>query len=745
MRFPLTPGRLAGFSARHPWWVIGTWALVLALAIIAAPGLKNAVSGDEMRFLNNPDSVQGQTLIQTKMDGALTASSSSMETVLVHSDFATVEDPEFRQAVDQTTSALAGEPGVAQVFNYYQAALLMPKSAAAMVSADGHTTLIAVSFAGTSSEIAKNMSGFLSSVRARSTDMFDVATVGQSSISHDLNQTAENDLTRAEMIGLPITLFVLVFVFGALTAAGVSIALALIAIGVSVGVVGLVSFFIPQSFFILNVIMMIGLAVGIDYALFIIERYREERRQGLSKLEAITRTGSTASKAVLFSGGTVMLALVGLFIVPITTFHSLGTGAVLVVGIAVVAMLTLVPAILSVLGDRVNWPLIRWHRRKHDGRQVHSGHTLYKGFWGKFTKGVMARPLVGVVLIVVVLLAAASPAIMLKTGSSGGAKALPPGERRDAYQLLVDNFPGGLLSPVQIVVEGAESPDIDRAIVGLEERMAASGDFAGAATVTWNQAKDVALISIPLAMEANSPAAYQVIERLRSDLVPEAFARVDASVHVTGRTALSHDSVQLVNGLTPAVLAFVLGLTFILLMVVFRSIVIPLNAIMMNLLSVGAAYGMLVLVFQKGFGHQLFEFQQVATIEPWVPIFLFCILFGLSMDYHVFLLSRIREHYDRTDKSRESVAVGLKATSRIITGAALIMVVVFSTFAAGSLVMLQQVGFGLAVAVLLDATLIRSILVPASMALMGRLSWYLPRALRLILPRIRVEPGAERL
>jgi len=246
-------------------------------------------------------------------------------------------------------------------------------------------------------------------------------------------------------------------------------------------------------------------------------------------------------------------------------------------------------------------------------------------------------------------------------------------------------------------------------------------------------------------LEANSPAAYQVIERLRSDLIPESFARMDASVHVTGRTALSYDSVRLVNGLTPAVLAFVLGLTFILLMVVFRSVIIPLNAIMMNLLSVGAAYGMLVLVFQKGFGHQLFGFQQVATIEPWVPIFLFCILFGLSMDYHVFLLSRIREHYDRTDKSRESVAVGLKATSRIITGAALIMVVVFSTFAAGSLVMLQQVGFGLAVAVLLDATLIRSILVPASMALLGRLSWYLPRALRLILPRIRVEPGAERL
>ncbi|MFH0916428.1 MAG: MMPL family transporter [bacterium] len=740
MKFPLTTGRMAGFSARHPWWVIGVWVLFLVLAAIASPGLKNALTGDEMRFLNNPDSVQGQTLIEEKMTGVMTSSSSTTETVLVHSDTATVDDPAFKQVVEKATGALAGETGtVAQVFNYYQVSMLAPEAAAAMVSADRHTTLIAVSLAGTSAAINENMSGYLGTVEAQSADGFVVTTVGQSSIQHEFTTTAEKDLTKAEMIGLPITLLVLVFVFGALTAAGVSMALALVAIFVSIGVIAIVGHFVPQSFFIVNVIMMIGLAVGIDYALFIIERYREERRQGLSKLEAITRTGSTASRAVLFSGGTVMLALTGLFIVPITTFRSLGAGALLVVGIAVFAMLTLVPAMLSLLGDRVNWPLVRWHRKKHDGEQVHSGLTVYRGFWGKFTKGIMARPAVGVVLTVVILLAAAAPALMLKTGASGGPETLPPGERRDAYEMLVDNFPAGLLSPVQIVVDGEETAQIDQAIAGLQVQMATSGHFAGTATVVWNQAKDVALISVPLVMKANSPAAYQAIDHLRSDLIPESFAGLDAPVHVTGQSALDHDSVRLVNRLTPAVLAFVLGLTFILLMVVFRSVVVPLNAILMNLLSVGAAYGMLVLVFQKGIGHQLFGFQRTSTIESWVPIFLFCILFGLSMDYHVFLLSRIREHYDRTDRSREAVAVGLKATSRIITGAALIMVVVFSTFAAGNLVMLQQVGFGLAVAVLLDATLIRSILVPASMALLGKLSWYLPRVLRRILPRIRIE------
>jgi RND superfamily putative drug exporter len=746
MKFPLTTGKMANFSARRPWWVIGVWVALIVLAAVATPGLKTALAGDEMKFLNNPDSVQGQTLLAEKMSGVPTASSDATETVLVHSDAATVDDAQFQQVVQDTTVALAGKTGtVAQAYNYYQASLFDAGAASALVSADRHTTLIVVTLAGTSAQIGDNIEGYLATVEAQNADGYVVATVGESSIGHEFTTTAENDLRKAEIIGLPVTLLVLVFVFGALMAAGVSLVLALVAIFVSIGVISVVGVFVPQSFFIVNVIMMIGLAVGIDYALFIIERYREERRQGLGKIEAITATGATASKAVLFSGGTVILALLGLFIVPITTFRSLGLGALLVVMIAVLAMLTLVPAMLSVLGDRVNWPLIRWHRKKHTGERVHSARTVYMGFWGKITKGIMARPIVGVVLTVVILLAIAAPALMLKTGAAASPETLPPGDRRAAYQLLVDNFPAGLLTPVQIVVSGQETAGLDQAIRDLQGRMQASGDFSGSSIVTWNQTKDLALITAPLSLAADSPEAYQTIKDLRNDLIPASFATsLGASVHVTGQTALDGDSVALVNKLTPAVLAFVLGLTFILLMVVFRSIVVPLNAILMNLLSVGAAYGMLVLVFQKGIGHQLFGFQQTPTIESWVPIFLFCILFGLSMDYHVFLLSRIREHYDRTDKSREAVAVGLKATSRIITGAALIMVVVFSTFAAGNLVMLQQVGFGLAVAVLLDATLIRSILVPASMAMLGKISWYLPRALKRVLPRISLEGGRRK-
>ena len=732
MKLPLGTGRLADFSARRPWWVIGIWVTFLVASILAFPGLSHALTATEMQFLSSPDSVKAQRLVDQKMSGT----SGDMETLLVHSDKYSVDDPAFRQVVaNATTAVTAQSSAVTSAFNYYQASVFDPTSANAMVSADRHTTLIPVTLATASG----SLSTYMSTVDKLKSSGFIVTTVGGASIGHDLASTATTDLRKAEMVGLPITLAVLVLVFGALVAAGVSLVLALTAIGVSIGAIIAIGAIIPQSFFIVNIVMMIGLAVGIDYALFIIERYREERRQGLDKHEAIVMTGRTASRAVLFSGGTVMLALLGLFIVPITTFRSLGLGAVVVVGVAVMAMLTLVPSLISLLGDRLDWPVLRRHRKIKDGERLHSGANMYRGFWGRFTKGIMKRPIVGVVITVVILLAATAPAFSLKTGAAGGADSLPDGPRKAAYELLVNNFPAGMLAPVQIVVNGKETAALDAGIAKLQAEMAATGDFATAATVSWDQAKDLALIEAPLKVDPNSPAGYSVVSTLRTSVIPHSFTGSTVPVYVTGQTALNADSTHLVSRLTPIVLAFVLGLTFILLMVVFRSIVVPINAIIMNLLSVGAAYGLLVLVFQKGIGHRLFGFQQTPTIQSWVPIFLFCILFGLSMDYHVFLLSRIREHYDQTDKSREAVAVGLKATSRIITGAAAIMVVVFATFAAGNLAMLQQLGFGLAVAVFLDATLIRSVLVPTSMALLGKISWYLPRALHRVLPRIHLE------
>lgn len=751
--------RLARLSARRPWVVISVWAVFLILAGIAASTVGGVLGAQEMDFTNTPESVRGAQLLEDRLRGVVPET----ETVIVRSDGgATVDDPAFRAVVEGVTDDVGALDGaVASAFSYYDVKTLGAPQAETMVSRDRHATIIQVALVeegaeGSSDRVQRLQDALLHN----SSPGYQILTVGSASVTKDFTETAETDLIRAEVFGLPVTLIVLVVVFGAVAAAGVSLLLALTAIVVAIGLTAMVGRIFELSFFVVNMVTMIGLAVGIDYALFIIERYREERRGGAEKHEAITIAGGTASNAVLFSGVTVVLALLGLFIVPITTFRSLGIGAILVVTVAVAAMLTLVPALLSVLGDRVDWPRIpsrllvfrelRWGgwlraralRRRRRPEELVSEHSrwAFSGFWGGVARVVMRRPIISVLVTAALLVAAAVPYADLRSGSAG-AETLPPGDTKTAYTILETEFPGGLSEPVEIVI-AADRGAVEADVVGLVGSLASDPAFVPGARVEWNPAGDLALVSVQLASPPNSQEAYDAVARLRTQLIPAVFAGVPAEVLVAGATASQADSLDLIAFYTPIVFAFVLGLSFFLLMVVFRSIVVPIKAILMNLLSVGAAYGVLVMVFQKGVGHALFGFQRTTTIEAWVPIFLFCILFGLSMDYHVFLLSRIREHFDKTSLNRESVAVGLRSTGRIITGAAAIMVVIFSTFASGDLVMLQQVGFGLAIAVLIDATVVRSVLVPASMALLGDLNWYLPRWLHW-LPRLTVEHHVE--
>jgi RND superfamily putative drug exporter len=536
-----------------------------------------------------------------------------------------------------------------------------------------------------------------------------------------------------------VALLILIVVLGALIAAGLPIVLGLVSVFIAIGLAAIVGQFMDLSFFIVNMIGMIGLAVGIDYALFVISRYREERLRGHDKLTAIEIAGGTASKAVLFSGFTVIVALTGMFLAPGTIFQSLGLGAVLVVVVAIVATMMLIPALLSLLGDKIDWP----RKRRYDAAAVaaqaeRDRETIHSGFWGSITRVVMGHPVVSLVLAVTLLVGLALPYLDAKMGSTG-VSGLPEGtESRSAYEILATEFAAGTVSPVEIAVDGnVIDPAVAAAIQNLIGSLGNEAIF-GPATVTTNDVGDVALVSAPMTIAPDSPAAYDAIDHLRDDVIPAAFDGAPAEAYVTGATAFNTDFNHLADTYTPIVFAFVLGLSFLLLLLAFRSIVVPAKAIVMNLLSVGAAYGTIVLVFQKGYGANFFGFQQVDAIESWLPLFLFCVLFGLSMDYHVFLLSRIKEHYDLTKRNSESVAVGLQATAKLITGAALIMVAVFSGFAAGSLVSLQQVGFGLAMAVLLDATVVRSVLVPASMALLGDRNWYLPRWLAW-LPNLNVE------
>ncbi len=741
-------GRLAVWSARHGWLVLGSWLSVLIVAVFSALQIGAVVSAGEMTLLGRPESVQGKELLNEAFGSA----EGEQETLVVSAENgATVDDAVYQQLLqDLTADLLASRDVVVEAYSHPLVAAFDPASAAALVSADRRSTLVQVTLRGSGahaiggSPTPDHQERLAEILESHRTPGFSLTMIGDGSVGETFMSIAEEDLIRAELVGLPAAMGVLVLVFGALLAAALSLGLAAVSIVTAIGLAALIGRVFDLSFFVVNMIFMIGLAVGIDYALLIIERYREERAAGRGSLEAIGVTGATASRAVLFSGVTVILALLGLFLVPITTFRSLGLGATLVVGVAVVAMLTLVPAALGLLGDRIDWlslSRLRWRARpvaKQASRDEDGDNgpgQPYSGFWGRTAHWVMVRPVLSVILAGGVLLLLAQPFLQLERGAAG-AETLPPGEARDAYRLLEEDFSAGVLSPVEVALRPAD----DEARVAVERLPASLAAIPGFSQpqLEWAGSGEVARLTLYLEDRPNSEPARSAVEDLRQKILPAALEGAGVEAYVTGKTAAEVDSFAVIGGYTPWVFAFVLGLSFLLLLVVFRSVVVPLKAIFMNLLSVAAAYGVLVLVFQRGWGADLLGFQRTPAVEAWVPLFLFCILFGLSMDYHVFLLSRIREHFDGTGRNQESVAVGLRATGRIITGAAAIMVVVFGTFASGRLVMMQQVGFGLAVAVFLDATLVRSVLVPATMALLGDINWYLPNWLRW-LPDLRPE------
>jgi putative drug exporter of the RND superfamily len=752
MTFPSTAD-LARMSAARPWRVVAAWVLVLVLAI-ATMGLLGTTTTTEMRFTNSPEAQTGMDVLAR---AGLDDTNPTDETVIVQAATLTVDDAAYREHVERVTSAVRALDGVVlpdTVVTYYELSASPDTAAMAdgLVSHDRRTTLIPLTLAGTQDEAAAHAAAYHERLEAFTTGEFSVESVGFISIGEENNRIAEEDLVRGETIGVAAAMVILVVVFGALVAAGLPIILALVSITISFGLTALLGRFWELSFFITNMITMIGLAVGIDYALFVVERYREERRTGLPTAEAITVAGGSATKAVAFSGGTVVLALSGLFLLPASLFKALAAGAVMVVVISVLATMTMVPAMLSLLGDRIDWPRKRDYDASagaHATARQHGADTVHAGFWGRITRAVMARPIICVAIAASLLMAASIPYWDINSGFAGVETMPSDSAVRQGFDILEAEFSAGALAPVQVVIEGRPdevAPAIERLRAGLAEMTVPDGTalapaflpIPGGDWAVWSDADDVALLEATLTHAANDARSYATIVALREQVVPAAFGGVDATVYVSGESAYNQDFFDLSATYQPVIIGYVLLLSFVLLLLAFRSVVVSVKAIVLNLLSVGAAYGLLVLVFQKGVGNELFGLQHTPTIEAWLPIFLFCVLFGLSMDYHVFLLSRIREHYDETGNNAESVAVGLKATGRIITGAALIMVAVFGGFASGRLVMLQQMGFGLGIAVLIDATIVRSVLVPAAMALLGDRNWYLPRWLRW-LPDLRVE------
>ncbi len=567
---------------------------------------------------------------------------------------------------------------------------------------------------------------------------FEVLVTGEASINSDFGATAESDLRKGEMFGVGIALVILVLVFGAVVTAAVPLIMALASILLAMGITAMVGQVTELSFFITNMITMIGLAMGIDYSLFVVSRYREERAAGRDKIDAIGRSASTASRSVLFSALAVILALGGLFLVPSTLFQSMALGAIIAVFTALLAALTLLPALLGAMGDRVNALRVPFLRKT-------GGTGRPGGFWDRVSNGVMRRPVMSLIVAGGMLLLMASLYFSIDLGSAG-VETLPASmASRQGFEVLQSGFPGASIQPVEVTIAGGPaSPAVTQGIDNLRTALAGDPAFVGPGTTRTSPDGQLTVLSLVVMGEPNGGAAQAAVRTLRSEYLPAAFAGTGlvagTDVLTTGQTSLTIDYLDTINGATGWVFLFILGLSFVLLLVVFRSIVVPLKAILMNLLSVGAAYGLMVAVFQKGWGADLLGLQRVDFVEAWVPLFLFAILFGTSMDYHVFLLSRIRERFDQTGDNREAVAFGLRRTGGIITGAALIMVAVFGGFAAGDLVMFQQLGFGLAVAVFLDATVVRCVLVPAAMRLLGTANWWFPRWLNW-LPDLRVEAG----
>jgi uncharacterized membrane protein YdfJ with MMPL/SSD domain len=548
---------------------------------------------------------------------------------------------------------------------------------------------------------------------------YEAAVSGGWTSDADQGQASRDDLRAGELLfGLPAALLVLLLVFGAVVAGMVPIVLALVSIVVALALATGLGQAYDLSLYAVNMVTAMGLALGIDYSLFVLSRYREERARGRSEGEAIAVAGETASRAVLFSGMTFVLAMFGVALVPTTIFRSLAAGAILVGVVSVLAALTLLPAVLGLLGDRVNAVRLPVFGRAAD-RAGSEGRV-----WGAIVRAVMRRPLLSLVLSAGLLLALAVPVLGLETGSQGRSTLPDRFETKRGYVLLTEEFPRLTTDPVEIVVAGdASSPRVRAGVRRLEAALARRPMFARPTVVA---SRDVTRVTVPMSGDPDAPPAIRAVRELRERVIPRAFAGVPATAFVTGSTAQELDYQDTINAWAAPIIAVVLGLSFVLLTVAFRSIVVSLKSILLNLLSVGAAYGLLVTVFQNGNGNEIFGLEHTDNVAAWVPLFLFSVLFGLSMDYQVFLLSRIRERYQRTGDSDEAVAYGVSSTARLISGAALIIVAVFAGFARGDLIMFQQMGFGVAAALLIDATIVRAVLVPAGMKLLGERNWYLP-------------------
>ncbi|MGH3049809.1 MAG: MMPL family transporter [Gaiellaceae bacterium] len=719
MKFNIA-ARAGRWSADNWKKAVGAWLVfcVLAVALGGVAGTK---------ALKEADTSAGGTRKAEQMLKRSGLEDRAGESVLVQSKGQTISDPAFRAAISDVTKSVARLPQVQRVRS--------PLAAGdeGQVSQDKHSALVQFEIRGEQDSADERVAPVLAAVdhAQQRNASFTVAEFGMASASHELNKTLNKDFQRAEYSSLPVTLAILIVAFGALMAAGIPVLLAFSGVLATIGLGALASHVVPAGDATKSVILLIGMAVGVDYSLFYLRREREERTRGLSPRGALLKAAGTSGHAVFISGLTVLIAMAGMLFTGNPVFTSIAVGAMLMVAVALIGSLSILPALLAKLGHRVDKGRIPFLGRRA-GRESR--------VWGFVLERVLRHPVLSAVVSGGALLALAAPALTMHTqlpSFTDLPKSLPIVR---TYESIQRAFPGAQ-TPAEVVIaaDDVKAPQVQQAIGRLERNALASGQMFKPISTEINPAGTAETVSISLAGDGSNDASVAALHTLRNQVIPSTVGQVrglDAAV--TGETAGSHDFNQQMKSHAPIVFAFVLALCFLLLLVTFRSIVIPVKAVLLNLLSVGAAYGLLVLVFQHSFAEGLLGFHSNGAVTSWLPLFMFVILFGLSMDYHVFILSRIKELVDAGMPTEEAVSAGIKRTAATVTSAALVMVAVFAIFVTLHEIDIKQMGFGLAAAILIDATVVRAVLLPAAMKLLGDWNWYLPRWLEWL-----PEPGRE--
>jgi uncharacterized membrane protein YdfJ with MMPL/SSD domain len=650
------------------------------------------------------------------------------EFVLVQSKTLSADAPAFRAVVNDVVRTVGSHSTIEKLQSPYDA------GRTDQISKDRHTVQVRWQMKGDEKVAQKNVDALTAGTAAvadRHPGFF-VGEAGAASSGKALDKMFNDQLKQAGERSIPITIGVLLLVFGALVAAGIPLLLALSAVAATIGLVAIPSHLIPMDQNVSAVLLLIGLAVGVDYSLFYLKREREERAAGRSAEAALEAAAATSGRSVLISGFTVMIAMAGMLLSGEKSYLSFGVATMMVVGIAMLGSLTVLPALLSKLGDRVERGRIPFLQRRRDGG---------RNIWKAVLAPALRHPLIAAVASGAVLLAMAFPVLHLHTSQSG-LETLPKNVPTVPTILkLQDTFPGGVDPATVAIKADTTSRATQQAVAQLEKRALASGEMTGPINVDINPSKTVARVSIPLKGTGTDAVSNHALNTLRNEILPATVGKVPGAAYaVTGGTAISYDENQMLKHKAPLVFGFVLAFAFLLLLVSFRSIVVAIKAIVLNLLSVGAAYGVLIAVFQYGWGEHLLNFRSNGGIASWLPIFMFVILFGLSMDYHVFILSRVREAFDRGMSTADAVEHGITATAGVVTSAALVMVGAFAVFALMPIIDMKEMGIGLAAAVLIDATIVRAVLLPATMKLLGDKNWYLPNWLGW-LPRLEHEPA----